>query len=226
MVQVVPAIIPKNFKDLVDKIEIVKDFVPLIQVDVFNGTLSESLNWPYENSDDLDFKSLVTGEKTLPYKDKLKYEIDVTLTNPEDFISDWITIGTDSLIVHVEGTLKMQDIIDKCKTENISVGIAISPSTPNEALNPYISQIDFIQCMGNDKVGYHGVTLEKAVLKKISDLRTKFPECTIGIDIGVTRETAPLLIQAGANKLISGSAIFGSDNIEDAVKALSLSDIK
>jgi ribulose-phosphate 3-epimerase len=72
--------------------------------------------------------------------------------------------------------------------------------------------------MGNDTLGHHGVELDEKVLERIKILREKYPDLPIAIDIGVDQETAPALVEAGVTKLVSGSAIFNTDDIIDTVE--------
>ncbi len=114
----------------------------------------------------------------------------------------------------------MQEIIDQCKAVSVEIGIALKPSTDNELLTPFISQIDCIQCMGNEELGRHGSPLDVSVLEKIKTLREKYPEMNIAIDIGVHEETASSLVDAGVDTLVAGSAIFNVENIAKAIEDL------
>jgi pentose-5-phosphate-3-epimerase len=67
--------------------------------------------------------------------------------------------------------------------------------------------------MGSDNIGHHGEELDPAVLDKIRDFKKKYPEMVAGVDIGVNHDTAGELVEAGATRLVSGSAIFYSENI-------------
>jgi pentose-5-phosphate-3-epimerase len=80
--------------------------------------------------------------------------------------------------------------------------------------------VDFIQVMGSDLLGRHGVELEEKSLEMIKSLRAKFSNSIIAIDIGVTEENAETLVDAGVNKLISGGAILNSDNPKEVYKFL------
>ena len=75
---------------------------------------------------------------------------------------------------------------------------------------------DFIQFMGIKKIGYQGQPFDEEVLKKIKDLRKKYPDITISVDGGVSFDNYKDLAKAGANKLISGSALYESENIKEA----------
>jgi len=106
--------------------------------------------------------------------------------------------------------------VKEIEEHKLSVGVALKPSEPLSRIEPMIPYIQFIQCMGNDKVGYNGVVLDESVYEKVRTLRELYKHMDISVDIGVNRETAPRLIEAGATKLISGSGIFKSaDPIEE-----------
>jgi ribulose-phosphate 3-epimerase len=213
MIKVVPAIIPKSFSDLEDKIDIVSDFVDRVQIDISDGEFGENMTWPYTEGDELP-------NHDLPYKDSIDIELDLYSTNPEEIAGAWVDAGVKSVVIHLETIDDPTSLIDELKMHDIEVGLSINPSTKNSALDEWISQIDFVQMMGNDKVMFQGVELDKNVYDKIKELHKKYPDLEIAIDIGVNFETAPKLVKAGATKLISGSAIYDSENVEEAITRL------
>ena len=127
-------------------------------------------------------------------------------------------IGFKTLIIHIESTKQLSQIIKKATEHSVVIGLALKPATSLDQLDEYIDRIAFVQFMGNNKIGYHGVSLDSFVLPKISTLRAKHPELIIGIDIGVTATTVQILVDHGVNKLVSGSAIYNSENIEETIK--------
>jgi ribulose-phosphate 3-epimerase len=132
--------------------------------------------------------------------------------NPEQIIDDWIKTGASAVIVHADSTDKFPQIADTLRDRGVQVGLAILPSNRNTVVKQYRDHIDFLQVMGNDKIGYHGVELDPLVYDKVRDLRDRFPDLPIGVDIGVTMQTAPKLVEAGATRLVSGSTIFESED--------------
>jgi len=102
--------------------------------------------------------------------------------------------------------------------DSIEIGVAINPKTPLEQIFPLIPHIDFVQCMGNDRIGYHGVELDEQIYERIKILREKYVDLPIAVDIGVDLNTAPLLIKAGATKLVAGSAIFNTEDIIETIE--------
>jgi len=213
MIKVVPAIIPKSFDELEDKIDIVSDFVDTVQIDISNGEFAESITWPYTEGE--EFPS-----HDFSYAESLNLEIDLFVSNPEEITEAWIEAGAKTIILHLETIDEPGDLIADLKLRDIKVGISINPSTKSSLLDEWIEQVDFVQLMGNDKVGYYGVKLDESIYDKIKKLRKKYPKLEIAVDIGVTFETAPKLVKAGATKLVSGSTIFENENIEEAITKL------
>lgn len=220
MTHVTPAIIVKNFKQLEEKISLVKDYVDFVQVDITDGKFTHNLTWPYIG-DEGEYSQLVTEERGLPFWEEVDYEFHLMVERPEDTVGDWIKMGASRIIVQIESTENMQGIIDQCKGASVQVGIALKPSTDIEFLVPFIGEIDCIQCMGNEELGRHGAPLDVSVLEKIKTLREKYPEINIAIDIGVHADTAESLVDAGADTLVAGSAIFDAENIKQAISDLS-----
>ena len=83
------------------------------------------------------------------------------------------------------------------------------------------SQVDFIQCMGNDHLGKHGVELDSKAIMQIKELREAYPERIIAIDVGVSLNTKDELVSVGVSKFISGGEILESNNPEEVFRELS-----
>jgi len=216
MTQVVPAIIAKNFKHIEEKVSLVKDFVDCVQVDITDGKFTRNTTWPYVG-DEGEYAQLVQEEIGLPFWEDVDYEFHLMVEKPEVTVFDWIKLGASRVIVQLESTTEMRAIIDMCKASSVEVGIALKPSTDNELLTPFISEICCIQCMGNDELGRHGAPLNVSVLEKIKTLREKYPEMNIVIDIGVHEDTARELVDAGVDTLVAGSAVFDAENIAETI---------
>jgi len=216
MTEVIPAIIPENLEDLYAKADRVRAYVSTVQVDIMDGKFAPITSWPYNNHE--QFENLV--KEGNPLLGDLSFELDMMVEKPEDVIGRWMELGAKALIIHVDSTDMLEDITARAKERGVAVGIALRPYTDNDVLERWVPDINFVQFMGNQKIGYHGVELDARVLQKIIQLREKYPKLSISVDIGVNFETAPGLIKAGANKLISGSTIFNAENINEAIKKL------
>jgi ribulose-phosphate 3-epimerase len=196
----------------------VKGLAPRVQIDVVDGSIAPVRTWPYE--DNKTFKHITSGDEGLPYWEDFEFEVHLMVRNPEREIKDWLATGISSVVFHPRFSEHPEDVMRACRAFDVEVGLAFLPSEEHEiekhivALNP-----DFIQIMGNDKIGYHGVELDNRAFEIIRTLRTHFSGA-IAIDIGVNEKTAAQLVNAGATKLVAGSAIFGNDNLEEIIHTL------
>lgn len=233
MIEIIPAIMPKSFHDLADKADLVRSFVPLAQIDIMDGKFVKSKSWPYMESASPSgehFERLVSQEELLPFFDEIDYELDLMIDEPEKHIFEWLPLGASRLIFHIEAIRDIElffahDIWKEGAREIggqkvIEIGLAINAGTPIEEIIPHVGKIDLVQCMGIEKIGYQGQPFDERVLEMINQLRTLAPNLPISVDGGVNIETAPLLRAAGATRLVSGSAVFGAEDIPEAIEAL------
>ena len=223
MTQIVPAIIPKYFKQLEEEVNKVKEYASLVQVDITDGVFTKHKTWPYVG-DTGEFAKLVGEELGLPSWEDVDYEMHLMIEHPETVVEDWIKAGASSIVVQietVEDTAEhMEAIIEMCKASEVLIGLAIKPSTQTGRLAPYGDRIDFIQCMGSDDLGHHGVELDQTIYERLKELRKIYPDMTLAVDIGVNEDTAEELVKAGATKLVAGHAVFENGNVEEAIQGL------
>jgi len=225
MIEVIPAIIPESYQLMRAKMEQVKDYVPLVQIDVIDGQFAPDPTWPYTGtSESAYFDEIVAQKQGFPLWKELQFEVDLMVNRPELVLDDWIATGASAVIIHADSTENHEEIFDKLAEKGVGIGLALMPSNSNELVDRFVDKIDFLQLMGSDEIGYHGVELDPLVYQKLKDIRKAHPNLSIGVDIGVTFKTAPQLVDAGATRLISGSAIFGAENIESALEQLTRSD--
>lgn len=218
MIDVVPAVLPESFDDLAAKAVQVKDLVQRVQIDIADGSYAPSHTWPFD--DDARFRGLATEEEGLPFWEDIEYEVDMLIKNPERVLDGWIAAGVSAAIVHLGTTDDIAGVSGKLRERGVACGLGLLPSTPLEKLHENVTHADFIQHMGSDDIGRHGVTLDERVYKRVREIRERYPNMPIAVDIGVNEETAPLLVEAGATKLVSGSVIFGSENVRETVAYL------
>jgi len=224
MIEIIPVILPKNYEDLKNKIALVRGIVPLVQIDICDGIFVPSKTWPFESNLDEHFHKILNEEEGMPFWEDIDFELDLMVADAVENFDIYTKLGAKSIIFHIEAIDGLEEFknflegIDMYIREIMKIGIAINIKTPLEQIFPLINNVDFVQCMGNDKIGYQGVLLDEQVYKKIKILREKYPNLPIAVDIGVNKTTAPLLIKAGATKLVIGSAIFNTDDIVGTIE--------
>ncbi len=229
MTEIIPALMPKKFTELEMYAKQFQGIVDSVQIDVMDGEFVPEVSWPYKEVGILEgtFKEIVGQERKLPEIDTLNYELDLMIQNPEKGIKSWMHTGASRAIFHIESIsdyewfwknlAHVKAPFPELGVKGVEIGLALNIETQNEEIYPHIEKIDFVQCMGIAKIGFQGQPFDDKVLPKIEDLRKRFPELIISVDGGVSLETAPRLIEAGANRLVSGSAILKSDDVEKTI---------
>lgn len=233
MIDIIPAIMPTNFDELYDMASQIEGLVPLAQIDIMDGKFVGSKSWPYKRGypeHDEDFMAISRQEDGLPYWETLDYEIDLMIDEPEKHLEEWTPLGAARYIVHAESVKNWEGLLSldimQADTRKIgddviiAIGIAFNPDTDISEYAEYIEYFDFVQCMGIAKIGYQGQPFDERVLEQINRIRSSYPNLPISVDGGVNENTAKELVQAGATRLIAGSAIFNAENKEEAIGRL------
>lgn len=215
-IDIISAILPKDFAEIDDKVSMVQGSVKTVQIDICDGQFVPSATWPYKKHDDT-FDRLLKEEVGLPFWENVNYEFDLMVNRVEEVVEQWMIVGASRIILHIESKSDIASAINKVK-DFVELGLAINIETPIDVIEPYKDDIKFIQCMGIDNIGFQGQEFDEQVINKIKEIKTKYPNLIVSVDGGVSLESAPFLIQAGATRLIVGSAIFNADNVFEAVQ--------
>jgi len=228
MAEIVPAILTKSFREIRDDLDMVSGRVHAVQIDICDGGYVPTKTWPYATGkSDIDFDALVSQEVGLPHWEQIDFEFDLMVRNVYEKIPDFVAIGATSIVIHRESVTDEE--LDKILADygkdsdtfsefGIALGIAYPPDpTIVDDVAKHIESIDFVQVMGIMKVGFQGQLFAPSALETVRVLRERFPELVISVDGGVNTENARKLIDAGADKLIVGSAIFGEHDSQDAL---------
>lgn len=220
--KIIPAILPKDFKEIEEKAALVKGLADIVQIDICDGKFVPSTTWPYRKDDD-NFEKIVREEMGMPFWEEIDYEFDLMTKSPgEHEARQWISAGATRIIFHAESSDNLHPAIKT--VEGLSeIGLALNVETPIsiiETVEKHKDHISFIQLMGIDKIGFQGQSFDEKVVDKIKQVKDKYPKMEIQIDGGVSLETAPILAKAGADRMVAGSALFKSDNLVDIFKKM------
>ncbi len=223
MAKVIPAILVENFQELKESLSQYINVFSLAQIDICDGNFVDSVSWPMHADDEKSVASILEEEEGMPFWDKIDFEFDLMVKNAHKQFEFFIRLGAKRIIFHIEAEENKEEFkeflegIDVYIRENIEIGLALNTTTSIEELKSFISHVDFIQCMGIEKIGFQGQEFDERVLKQISNLREKYPELTISVDGSVNRNTAKPLVEAGANRLVIGSALNEGDDIKESL---------
>ena len=201
MIEIIPAILPKNYEDFKNKIALVRGVVSLVQIDICDGVFVPSITWPFltagerpdlENSKrsgleeaDLDehFKKILNEEEGLPFWEDIDFELDLMVSSAVENFDIFTKLGPKRIIFHLEAKEIQRDLeefknflegIDTYARDVIEIGVAISPNEPTEQIFLLINCIDFVQVMGIDYEGVQGEKFDPKCLEHIKTLKEKF----------------------------------------------------
>ncbi|MFY9174204.1 MAG: ribulose-phosphate 3-epimerase [Peptococcia bacterium] len=161
--------------------------------------------------------------KALRPKSQLLFDVHLMIEEPDKYIRDFRAAGADLITVHVETCKHLHRTIQAIKDTGAKAGVALNPHTPLETIQYILEDLDLVLLMTVNP-GFGGQKFIPNVLPKINLLRKlaeqRTPELFIQVDGGINKDTAPLVVEAGANVLVAGSAVFNHPNPEQAVAQL------
>jgi ribulose-phosphate 3-epimerase len=144
---------------------------------------------------------------------RLSLEIHLMISDPDFFLNEFTEAGSDSFLVHCEGNHNLHRTVQRVKALGRRVGVAINPATPAAVLEEILQDVDQVLVMTVNPGFGHQPFIHTA-LPKIRRVRRMIdeitPVCDLEVDGGIDATTAPLAVEAGANVLVAGSAIFGA----------------
>ena len=210
---IVPAIIPQSFDHLKDAIASVDAVAHEVQVDIVDGKFVPFTSWPYRGSGSV----MLIQEFT----ELMIVEVDLMIADPERAISLYARAGVGKIVVHLEGVTDMALIRTVQKEFGFTLGLSLSNDSPLTLLTDELREGDYVQLMGITDIGSQGQPFDIRVLDRVRELRAQYPELTISIDGSVNAATVPQLRSAGADRFVSGSAVFGAVDPIAAFTALS-----
>ena len=156
-------------------------------------------------------------------KTKLFFDVHLMIKNPQRYIESFVRAGADCITIHYESTSRPKDAIQKIKDFDMKAGIAISPKTPAEAVFPYLELVDMVLVMTVEP-GFGGQEMIPETLQKVRTIRNYINDHKLHVDVevdgGINEKNAILAVEAGANVLVAGSAIFGSKTPAQIIKKM------
>lgn len=147
-------------------------------------------------------------------------DVHFMVTNPMDYVDLCRQCKVKTMTVHPEVVVHLDKALSQIREAGMEAGVALNPATPPEVLEYVADKIDFALVMSVNP-GFSGQKFIGSSVKKIAKLRAMLGDkVRIGIDGGVTAQTAPQCLEAGADVLIAATAIFGQSDYAQAIKAL------
>jgi ribulose-phosphate 3-epimerase len=211
--KIAPSILSADFTRLGEQVRAVEAAgVDRFQVDVMDGRFVPNITF-----------GTLAIESLRPLT-RLTIEAHLMVEPPEDFIERFAKAGADTIIVHQEATPHLHRAIQQIHHLGKKAGVAINPSTPANTLTEVLGNVQLVLVMTVNP-GFGGQEFIPETLGKIRQVRHAIQErgldCEIEVDGGINHETARLVVQAGANVLVAGTAVFDSkEGVSAAIQGL------
>lgn len=207
-----PSILSADFANLGRDIEMInRSEADWVHIDIMDGVFVPNISF---------------GFPVLKYVAQLsKKPLDVHLmiVQPEKFIKEVKALGAEIMNVHYEACPHLHRVVQQIKEAEMKPAVTINPATPIAMLKDIIRDVHMVLVMSVNP-GFGGQKFIEHSVEKVKELkeliRSTGSKALIEVDGGVNLETAKLLVEAGADALVAGNAIFAADNPEEMISKL------
>ncbi len=212
MALLAPSILSADFSCLAKQVQIVEENgADLIHVDVMDGHFVPNLT----------FGPIIV--QAVKHISTLPIDVHLMVNNPMQFLDWFAGSGAEFLTIHQEACVHLDRAVNYIKSLGCKAGISLNPATPVETVQHLLPQLDLVLVMSVNP-GFGGQSFIPYTLQKIAhlaDLREKLKaNFLIEVDGGINTDTAKQVLQAGADVLVAGNAIFKQPSIAEACRAL------
>jgi ribulose-phosphate 3-epimerase len=210
MIKIAPSILSANFSKLAEEVqEVDAAGADYIHVDVMDGHFVPNLTF-----------GALAVEAIRPATN-LPLDVHLMIEDPDRYIPAFAKAGADIITVHVEACTHLHRTVQLIKESGVKAGVALNPATPIDQVKHILEDLDLVLLMTVNP-GFGGQTFIRSVLPKIEQIsqliQIRQLSVEVEVDGGINPETAKQCIEAGANVLVAGSAIYNHSDRKAAIQ--------
>ncbi|MFS8524699.1 MAG: ribulose-phosphate 3-epimerase [Limnochordales bacterium] len=208
-----PSLLAADFARLADDIAKVEQDADWLHLDVMDGHFVPNITFG---------PPLVAAVRRVS---ALPLDVHLMISNPDAYIDAFAEAGADMITVHAEASVHLHRTIQAVRAAGRRAGVALNPHTPLDVLEYVLDDVDLVLVMTVNP-GFGGQSFIEATVPKIRALHRMLQErglrqrVHVQVDGGINAATAPVVIEAGADVLVAGSAVFGAEDPAAALRAL------
>ena len=209
---IAPSLLSADFLNLADDCKMLNDsLADYYHLDVMDGRFVPNISF-----------GMSIIKQLRPASTKF-FDVHLMILEPEKYAEEFKEAGADGLTVHIEACVHLHRNIQQIKSLGMKAGVAINPHTPVNALQDIIRDLDLV-CLMSVNPGFGGQSFIPHSIQKIKDLKALITHtgssAKIEVDGGVSLKNAREILNAGADILVAGNAVFGSENPMETIRLL------
>ena len=211
MIQIAPSMLAADFLHLEKDVQLVNEYADIFHLDIMDGTFVPNLSYGFP---------VVEAISSIAVK---PLDVHLMIVNPEKYVERFAKVGASMISFHLNATEDPAAVLRDIRSLGMKAGLVINPDIPVESLYPYLKDADFILLM-SVFAGFGGQKFIEDTYVRIRTLREEIArqglDLPIEVDGGVGPANAKALIEAGAEILVAGSAVFKAEDPGAVIAAM------
>jgi ribulose-phosphate 3-epimerase len=211
MVQIAPSMLAADFLHLEKDVEMVNEYADLFHLDIMDGVFVPNLSYGFP---------VVEAIASIAKK---PLDVHLMIVNPENYVKRFAQVGAGMISFHLNATENPDAVLASIRESGAKAGLVINPDIPVESLFPHLKNCDYILLM-SVFAGFGGQKFIEETYQRVRTLKAEIERqglvIPIEVDGGVSSSNAAALVEAGAEMLVAGSAVFKAESPKEVIEAM------